>query len=166
MAVQNEARPSGQETELHYLQVPTRLREIKHKVDFLPVTEFLEDEESCKVLWEMVSGNFTTRSKFLTIWPCVRFVAVHGRGRDLGGLLLVSAPLNWQIDYVVVHPQRRHEGIAASLVNETLNQALARKVPYVMLSSRERLRDLYERTCGFAVVGRSEPNAAGPATPS
>ena len=80
---------------------------------------------------------------------------MHGRGRDLSGFLLVSTPLNWQIDYVVVRPDRRHEGIAAALVNETVNQALARKVPYLMLTSREGLRSLYEETCGFTVVGQT-----------
>jgi hypothetical protein len=51
------------------------------------------------------------------------------------------------------------------LVNETLNQALAMKVPYVMLTSREGLRRLYEKTCGFAVVGKAEPEPAIVAPP-
>ena len=80
-------------------------------------------------------------------------VAVHRRAGALAGVLLVSTPVNWQIDYVIVHPDHRGEGIAAALVNETLNQALARKVPYVMLTSREGLRPLYEEACGFTVVG-------------
>ncbi len=99
----------------------------------------------------------------MAIWPSVRFVALHGRGSDLSGFLFVSAPLNWQIDYVTVRPTRRHEGIAAALVNETVNQAVARKVPYVMLTSREELRPLYEETCGFSVVGGQGKNGNGDA---
>ena len=141
------------EAEFYYLQAPSRFRPVRHKIDFLPVTQFLEDEETCKEIWELLCCQFKTRSKFLAIWQSVRFVAVHGRGSELSGFLFVSAPLNWQIDYVVVRPSRRHEGIAAALVNETLNQALARNVPYVMLTSREDLRPLYEKTCGFSIVG-------------
>jgi hypothetical protein len=159
-----EARSTVKESELHYIHVPCRFRPVQHKIDFVPVTQFLEDEESCKVLWDMMTSSFKTRSKFLAIWPSVRFLAVHGRGPELAGLLLVSTPLNWQIDYVVVRPQRRHEGIAASLVHETVNQALARKVPYLMLTSRAGLRDLYEGTCGFSVVAGSKPEPAGIAT--
>jgi predicted N-acetyltransferase YhbS len=61
-----------------------------------------------------------------------------------------------------VRPAWRHEGIASALVKETINQALARKVPYVMLTSREGLRPLYEGECGFAVVGGThKPDGAG-----
>ena len=146
-----------EEGQVFYLHVPTRFRPVGQKVEFLPVSIFLEDEETCKVVWEMITGHFKTRSKFLAIWPSVRFVAIHGRGQELSGFLLVSTPLNWQIDYVVVRPNRRHEGIAAALVNETINQALARNVPYLMLTSREGLRPLYEDTCGFSLVGKKGP---------
>jgi len=145
--------PRPKEAELYYLKTPNRFLPVTHKIDFLPVTQLLEDEETCKTIWELLSCQFKTRSKFLTIWQSVRFVTVQGRGADLAGFLFVSAPLNWQIDYVVVSPARRHEGIAAALVNETLNQAFTRKVPYVMLTSREGLRPLYEKACGFSVVG-------------
>ncbi len=68
------------------------------------------------------------------------------------GFLLVTTPVNWQIDYVVVHPDARGQGIAAALLNETLHQAFLQQVPYVMLTSKPGLRSLYE-TCGFTVVG-------------
>jgi ribosomal protein S18 acetylase RimI-like enzyme len=152
MAVQSEPLGKARETELYYIQVPGEKWPVSQPVDFLPVTEFLEDEEACKAMWDMVTDTFKTRRKFLTIWPCVRFVAVHRRHEQLAGILLVSTPLNWQIDYVMVHPERRGEGIASALVKETLNQALARKVPYVMLTSREGLRPLYEGGCGFTVI--------------
>src|SRR2546430_2865652 len=58
---------------------------------------------------------------------CVRFVAAHYRGGDLAGFLLVSAPVNWQIDYVTVRPEWRHHGIAEALVNAAVNEALDRK---------------------------------------
>lgn len=153
----NEARPEGQ---LYYLHVPAGERPVARAVEFLPVSEFLEDEAACKALWEMISSHFRTRGKFLAVWPSVRFVAVDRRDGELAGALLVSTPLNWQIDYVVVRPDRRHEGIAAALVNETLNQAWSRKVPYVMLTSREGLRPLYEGACGFRVVGGTDIPAA------
>ncbi len=146
------------EANLYYIHVPTEPRSVAHAVEFLPITQFLDDEEACRALWDMVSSQFKTRSKFLTIWPCVRYVAVHRAEGGVAGLLLVSAPLNWQIDYVVVRSDQRGRGIATSLVNETANQALARGVPYVMLTSKESLRRLYEEQCGFTPV-------AGPAGP-
>ncbi len=147
--------PSFKEAELYYLNAPTRSRPVAKKIEFLSVTELLEDEETCREIWDLLCSQFKTRSKLLAIWPSVRFVALCGRGAELAGFLLVSTPLNWQIDYVVVRPTRRREGIAADLVNETVNQALRRKVPYVTLTSLERLRPLYEGACGFAVVGGS-----------
>jgi ribosomal protein S18 acetylase RimI-like enzyme len=121
-------------------------------VRFLPVQDFLADESACKALWDLIAGQFRTRSKFLTIWPNVRFVAVHrGPGGVPCSFLLVSAPINWQIDYVVVHPDARGRGVAAGLVRAALNEAFRRNVPYVMLTSRESLRPLYEG-CGFTVV--------------
>ena len=47
--------------------------------------------------------------------------------------------------------------MAAALVNAALNRAWACGVPYVMLTSRERLRPFYEGECGFTVVGRRLP---------
>ena len=145
-------RPRSAEGELYYLHVPTSPRPVQQPVEFHPVTEFLADEPACRALWDMLTCHFRTRSKFLASWPCVRFVAVHRRGGELAGALLVSTPVNWQIDHVIVRPEWRGQGIAAALVNETVNQALARRVPYVMLTSREGLRPLYEGTCGFTVV--------------
>jgi len=144
------------EAELYYLYVPRGRRLVGRRIEFLSLTEFLRDESACKALWELVSENFRTRSKFLAIWPCVRFVALAREGGEPAGMLLVSAPVNWQIDYVVVRPEWQGQGIAAALVDETLNQAYDRKVPYVMLTSKESLRRLYEGRCGLSVVGRRE----------
>jgi GNAT superfamily N-acetyltransferase len=145
------SRPAA-EGELYYLQIPDGRRPVGHEVEFLSAAEFLEDEPACKALWELMSSQFKTRSKFLSIWPSARYVATHRRDGEVVGLLLVSAPVNWQVDYVVVRPDWRGKGIAEALVHETLNQAAARKVPYVMLTSREGLRPLYEGACGFTVV--------------
>jgi GNAT superfamily N-acetyltransferase len=152
-ASSNGARPAARQGELYYLHVPAVPRPVRQRVEFLTTAEFLEDEAACKALWRLLDEQFRTRSKFLAIWPCVRFVAVHRRGGELAGALLVSALVNWQLDYVVVRPDCRGQGVAAALVGEALNQALARQVPYVMLTSHPGLRPLYEAACGFTVVG-------------
>jgi len=140
------------ETELHYYCAPAGDLTVDLPIEFVPVQDFLADEIACKALWELISTNFRTRSKFLTVWPNVRFVAVHyGPDKTVAGLLLVTAPINWQIDYVVVSPSARGRGVGAALVKATLNEAFHRNVPYVMLTSRESLRPLYEG-CGFSVV--------------
>jgi GNAT superfamily N-acetyltransferase len=148
------------ETNLYYIQVPREVRRVAHRVEFLSIDEFLRDEEACRTLWDLVGSQFRTRSKFLAVWPHVRFVGVHRDERGIGGMLLVATPINWQIDYVVVAEDRRGQGIATSLVNETVNQALARQVPYVMLTSRERLRPLYAGQCGFVPVSSSADREA------
>jgi ribosomal protein S18 acetylase RimI-like enzyme len=122
----------------------------------------LQDEPACKLLWELVTDQFRTRSKFLSIWSGVKFVAVHRDGGGLAdGFLLVNAPVNWQIDYVVVRPDARGRGIAAALVNEALHRAFVHGAPYVMLTSKPSLRGLYEG-CGFSVVGNSEGRRSSP----
>ena len=140
------------EAELHYIHKPSGVRPVAGRVDFVPVHEFLADEPACKQLWELVSTQFRTRGKFLAVWSGVTFVAVH---RDPGGaadgFLLVNAPVNWQIDYVVVRPDRRGNGIAAALVTEALNQAFRHAAPYVMLTSKASLRGLYEG-CGVTAI--------------
>jgi ribosomal protein S18 acetylase RimI-like enzyme len=145
------------EAELYFIQVPSRARPVAHPIEFLPVTDFLRDEPACKTFWDMMNRGFHTRSKFLAIWPSVRFVALLRREGKLGAILLVSAPVNWQIDYVIVDESLRNQGIAAALVNETVNQALARRVPYVMLTSGAHLRRLYEGQCGFTVAASNQP---------
>jgi ribosomal protein S18 acetylase RimI-like enzyme len=140
------------EPELYYFHTPAGRRPVTVPVEFLPVQEFLADEPACRALWDLLVSQFRTRSKFLAIWPNVRYVALHRNGVGVAdGFLLVTSPVNWQIDYVVVHPDSRGQGIAQALVVETLNRAHALKVPYVMLTSRASLRPMYE-ACGFTVV--------------
>jgi GNAT superfamily N-acetyltransferase len=149
------------EPELHYFCRPTALHPVARPIEFLTVQEFVADEPACQRLWELVSTQFRTRGKFLAVWPGVRFVALH-RNADgaADGFLLVNAPINWQIDYVVVCAEARGQGIASALVTETANQAALRGVPYVMLTSKESLRPLYE-ACGFTPVEVSVLSAPG-----
>jgi ribosomal protein S18 acetylase RimI-like enzyme len=138
--------------DVYYICVPTGTRPVPTPVAFVTFQEFLADEPGCKVLWDLVATQFRTRSKFLAIWRGVSFVAVHRNAAGaVDGFLLISAPVNWQIDYVVVAPESRGQGIASALVAATANEAAARGVPYVMLTSRASLRPLYE-ACGFMVI--------------
>jgi GNAT superfamily N-acetyltransferase len=145
------------EAEVHYLckPLPQQLSAGSPVIEFLPVQEFLADEHACKELWQLLSTQFRTRSKFLAIWSGVRYIALH-RTTDgtADGFLLVTTPVNWQIDYVVVAESSRGQGIAGALVRATIQQAYLHKTPYVMLTSRESLRPLYE-SCGFVVVGQA-----------
>ena len=160
------------ERELHYFCKPTALRPVARAIEFATTQEFVADEPACKRLWDLVSTQFRTRGKFLAVWSGVRFVAVHRDANGTAdGFLLVNAPINWQIDYVVVCAESRGQGIASALVTETANQALLRGAPYVMLTSKESLRPLYE-ACGFVPVGKpealsrpEEPRAFVPARP-
>jgi GNAT superfamily N-acetyltransferase len=144
------------EPDVYYIFKPADPLRPPPDVEFLSVREFLADEPACHLLWELLDTQFRTRSKFLAIWPCVSFVCVH-RDTDgaLDGCLLVSAPVNWQIDYVVVRPDSRGQGIASKLVKAALAHATVHKPPYVMLTSKESLRPLYEG-CGFRAI----PNPA------
>jgi GNAT superfamily N-acetyltransferase len=143
----------GEAEALYYILVPTKPRPVPHDIEFMTIQEFLEDEELASGLWDLVASQFKTRRKFLTIWQDVRYLAVYRHEGTLGAFLLVSAPLNWQIDYVTVRADLRRQGIAASLVNSAVNRAWERGVPYLMLTSKPSLRPLYEGQCGFQVVG-------------
>ncbi len=138
--------------DLHYIYKPTRAGPLPVDVEFPALPELLADEAACRTLWDLLDTQFRTRSKFLSIWPSVRFVCLHRDGEgDADGFLLVSSPVNWQIDYVVVKPESRGQGIAQKLVRAALGQAYLHSVPYVMLTSKESLRPLYEG-CGFTAI--------------
>jgi ribosomal protein S18 acetylase RimI-like enzyme len=147
------------EPELYYFCKPADVRPVAVPVEFLSVQEFLADEPACKAVWELVATQFRTRGKFLAVWQGVRYVACH-RDADgnVDGFLLVTTPVNWQIDYVVVKPEARGRGIAGALVRTTVNQAYQHQAPYVMLTSKESLRPLYE-SCGFEVIRSHVPIA-------
>ncbi len=145
------------EAELYYFCKPTEADPADLPVEFLTVQELLADEPACRAVWDMIDTQFRTRSKFLAVWPGVRYVALH-RDADgqVDGFLLVTTPINWQIDYVVVRPDSRGQGIASALVRTALGQAYLNQAPYVMLTSKESLRPLYE-SCGFEVVRSHVP---------
>src|SRR5207237_842107 len=136
-AVTSGVRVMAAETDLFYFHRPTEPRPPVVPVEFVTVQQFLSDEPACRVFWDLIASQFRTRSKFLAVWPGVRYVALHrNAGGAADGFLLVTCPVNWQIDYVVVHPDGRGRGVAQALVTGTLNEAFARKVPYVTLTSR------------------------------
>ena len=138
--------------ELHYIHRPRGTQQLPTGVEFLSIHEFLADEAACKTMWELISTQFRTRSKFLAIWPSVRFVCVHRNAENQAdGFLLINAPVNWQIDYVVVKPECRGQGIAKQLLEAALSQAYSHAAPYVMLTSKASLRPLYE-SVGFQVI--------------
>ncbi len=144
------------DAQLHYFCKPTPLPHTGPAVEFVAVQDFLADEPACKELWNLLVSQFNTRSKFLAIWPGVRYVVLHRDAAGVAdGFLLVTTPVNWQIDYVVVHERSRGQGIALALVKETIRQAYAKNAPYVMLTSKASLKSLYE-SCGFCVVHSEE----------
>lgn len=126
-------------------------------VEILPVGEFLADEPACKMVWELVDTQFRTRSKFLAVWRTASLVVAHRDAEGaVDGFLIVTSPVNWQIDYVVVRPDARGQGVAGALIRAAMARAKANGVPYVMLTSKASLRPLYE-ACGFEVVRTSSP---------
>ena len=150
------------QAQLYYFAEPSRAPDpvplpVDAAVEVAPVAEFLADEPACKMLWELVDTQFRTRAKFLAVWRTASLVVTHRDAEGMvDGFLIVSSPVNWQIDYVVVRPDARGQGIAGALVRAAIAQAKAYAVPYVMLTSKESLRPLYE-ACGFEVVRVSTP---------
>ena len=137
---------------MHMICEPTAAWPVDQPVDVVAVQDILDDEPVCRSIWDLVTGQFRTRSKFLAIWPGVRHVVLH-RDPDLAidGFLLVTEMVNWQLDYVVVRDDARGKGIASALVRGALNAACLRRVPYVMLTCADELAPLYEG-CGFKPV--------------
>jgi len=154
----------AQEAQLHYFCRPCEQPSHPLAIEFATVPDFLTQEPAVRMLWELIDTQFQTRSKFLAIWRTVSFVAWHRDSEgQLDGFCLISAPVNWQVDYVVVRPDARGQGIASALVRQTVHQAALRGVPYLMLTSKASLRPLYE-SCGFEVIGTAEPVLQSSAT--
>jgi GNAT superfamily N-acetyltransferase len=137
---------------------PSREWPVEPPVEFITVQDLVADESLSRTVWDLVSGQFRTRGKFLAIWPGVRHVVIH---RDpvgsVDGFLLVTEPVNWQLDYVVVREDARGRGIASALVCGALNEAHRRRVPYVLLNCDAALRPLYE-SCGFRMADTPAPS--------
>ena len=139
------------EPELNYLCRPTEPRNAPLPIDFLSVAEFLARRAGVQdaVGTRLDRSSAPGRSSWPSGPGCGSSPSTATDDGAADGFLLVNAPVNWQIDYVVVRPEARGQGIAAALVTETLNQAFLRGVPYVMLTSKASLRPLYEG-CGFS----------------
>jgi GNAT superfamily N-acetyltransferase len=137
---------------MHLICEPIGRLVVDRAVDFVAVQDVVADEPACRAVWDLISGQFHTRGKFLAIWPSVRHVVTH---RDpagtIDGFLLVSEIVNWQLDYVVVRDDARGKGIASALVRAAINEACRRRVPYVMLTCADELASLYEG-CGFRSI--------------
>lgn len=137
---------------MHLICEPTGRSSVDQPVDFVAVQDVVADESACRAVWDLISGQFHTRGKFLAIWPSVRHVVIH---RDptgaVDGFLLVSELVNWQLDYVVVRDDARGKGIASALVRGAIHEACRRRVPYVMLTCADELAPLYEG-CGFRSI--------------
>lgn len=137
---------------MHLYCQPNAIVGVDVAIEFVPTQDFLTDEPACREVWDLVTTQFRSRGKFLAIWPCVRHVALHrDDGGSVDGFLLVSEPVNWQLDYVVVKRESRGRGIASALVRATLDEACRRRVPYVMLSCEDALVPFYT-SCGFQAV--------------
>jgi len=137
---------------MHLICEPAGRLAVDRAVDCVAVQDLLVDESACRAVWDLVTGQFRTRGKFLAIWPAVRHVVIHGDPAGaVDGFLLVSELVNWQLDYVVVRDDARGKGIASALVCGALDEASRRRVPYVMLTCADDLSSLYER-CGFRPV--------------
>ena len=137
---------------MHMICEPVAASTVDQPVDVVTVQEILDDEPVCRSIWDLVTDQFRTRGKFLAIWPGVRHVVLHrDPDRAIDGFLLVTAMVNWQLDYVVVRHDARGKGIASALVRGALNAACHRRVPYVLLTCADELAPLYEG-CGFKPV--------------
>ena len=77
-------------------------------------------------------------------------------GGRLSGFLIARADFGeWEIENVVVDPERRRSGVGSALVQEVLHQAAAAKATSVLLEVRQSnaaARGLYEKL-GFQQVG-------------
>lgn len=137
---------------MHLFCRPSSVVGVDLAIEFVTTQDVVADETVSRAIWDLVASQFRSRGKFLAIWPCVRHVALHRDEQGgVDGFLLVSEPVNWQLDYVVVRDDARGRGIASALVRFTLDEACRRNVPYVMLSCTEALEPFY-RSCGFHPV--------------
>ena len=128
---------------MHLICEPAGRLAVDRAVDFVAVQDFLCDESACRAVWDLVTGQFRTRGKFLAIWPAVGHVVMH---RDptgaVDGFLLVSELVNWQLDYVVVRDDARGQGIASALVCGALDEACRRTRDNVKAVSQALARRL------------------------
>ncbi len=95
-----------------------------------------------------------------------RIALIADNENRVTGFLIARADLDeWEIENVVVAPERRRAGIGSALVRELLHQAAMAKATSVLLEVRESnsaARRLYENI-GFVEVGRRRDYYVQPA---
>jgi [ribosomal protein S18]-alanine N-acetyltransferase len=86
-----------------------------------------------------------------------RLALIAGEGDDVGGFLIARCDLDeWELENVVVAPDRRRSGIGGQLVVALLHQAAKAGATSVLLEVRESnqaARQLYKKF-GFVEAGR------------
>ena len=147
------------EPELHYFHKPHEPQSGLKLAEFLPVQDFLADEPACKELWDVAVQPCSTRAA--SSWPsgraCGTSRSIATRTATPTGSCSSPSPVNWQIDYVVVKPDSRGQGIATQLVRTALHHAYLHRTPYVMLTSKESLRPLYAEPAGSSPYRTMRP---------
>lgn len=143
----------------YYIKIPEKMP-VYHRVKFMPIEDLVSDSAKnnrrCQEIFDMLTDCFKTRRKFLELWPHVRYVALIEEKDSVVSFAFASTPLNWQVDYVTTRVDKRGQNMAASVVNEITNQALKRKVPYLMLTSIPELKALYCHDCRYTIIGNEE----------
>ncbi len=95
-----------------------------------------------------------------------RLALVAGEGGDVGGFLIARCDIDdWELENVVVAPDRRRGGIGGQLVGALLHQAGEKGATSVLLEVRESndpARQLYKKF-GFLEAGRRPSYYANPA---
>jgi ribosomal-protein-alanine acetyltransferase len=95
-----------------------------------------------------------------------RLTLIAGEGRDVGGFLIARCDLEeWELENVVVAPERRRGGIGSQLVGALLHQATEAGATSVLLEVRESngpARQLYKKI-GFIEAGRRPKYYESPA---
>jgi [ribosomal protein S18]-alanine N-acetyltransferase len=94
-----------------------------------------------------------------------RLALIAGEGDDVGGFLIARCDLEeWELENVVVAPDRRRAGIGGQLVDALLHQAVEVAATSVLLEVRESnapARRLYKKF-GFIEAGRRPNYYASP----
>ena len=103
------------EPELHYFCKPTDVRPVRLPVEFLPVAGVPRRRAGVQAVWDLVAtSSAPAASSSRSGRACGSSPSTATPTGGVDGFLLVNAPVNWQIDYVVVRPERRGQGIASA----------------------------------------------------
>jgi len=105
----------------------------------------LMDSDQLNSIRCLITDYFYDHSKFLTIWPHVRYIAYINVYNRIQSMALVSDTINWQIDYVSTNINFRHKGYASSIMTYINNVAWDKGVPYLILTSNSNLEYFYTK---------------------